>query len=188
MATTAIFIEIVMAGVFALAWVLLLLSRLGIFPSATVFSSLIQYKDWTTGILIVAFAAVYLLGMAMNTVSFVITHPLVGQKRRDALFPGEEYATIWARVFQKGSNELMKDILLNFTFIRVYRSAIFNFFFLGVTLLLYGKRFMLASVLCLLAATLFYFLWGKVFLIYYQLVRSAHEVLKDVPLEKKETI
>jgi hypothetical protein len=188
MATTAIFIEIIIAGVFALSWVLLLLARLHIFPSTTFLSSLTQYKDWYTAILVGAFAIVYLLGMTINTLSFVITHSLIGKKRGDALFPGQEYATMWALVFHKGSNELMKDILLNFTFIRVYRSAIFNFLFLGITLLLYGRRFLWEGVLCLLASSLFYFLWGKVFILYYELVKAAHKVLSDTTKQDDETI
>lgn len=112
MATTSIFIEIVVTGIFTLAWVLLLLARLNIFHPSTLLLALAQYKDWSTPILVAIFAIVYVLGIAMNTASYILVmNVLKGQKIRDDIFQGETTFAIWARVWQHGSDALTRDVV-----------------------------------------------------------------------------
>jgi hypothetical protein len=187
MATTAIFIEILIIGVFSLVWLTLLLARLNFFPPNTFFTSLMQYKDWSAPILVSVFALTYLLGMVMNTVSYIFAmHVLKGQKLKESIFQGDEPGIVWATVLQKASAKVMEEISLNFAFVRVYRAAMCNFFLLGLTCFLYGSRFFWQGVLCLLVSVMFYPLWRKVFVIYYEDIKAANEAFKSIPLSKSD--
>jgi len=129
MATTVIFVEIMIMGLITFSWLFILLLRIGLIPLDDLTSVLPVLKEWSTPILILAAAFAYQLGSLMNTTSFGVMEYLFGHRIKNSIMLPSDFEIASATVKQKGSPEVVKGIQAHTAYIRLARSAIFNFFF-----------------------------------------------------------
>ncbi len=179
MATTVIFVEIMIMGIITFAWLFIILWRIGLIPLGELASVLPILKEWNASILILAAALAYQLGSLMNTASFGVMELLRGNKIKKAIMSPHDYEMALAVVNQKASPEVVKRIQGHTTYIRLARSAIFNFFFLGITLL-FIEGFRGIGILFLLLALVGYPVWCTIYKLRYQELRAAYEIISEI--------
>jgi hypothetical protein len=179
MATTAIFIEIMIIGFFAFLWLFLLLTRLGVVDPLAAANALTSLKEWSTLIVLVFAAVVYQLGSLTNTLCYGLSERIAGERIRKKMTPYPEYEKASATVFHKGSAATVAELNTHLTYIRLARAAAFNFLFLGITLLLFGTRFWKAGVLSLLFSAASCPIWRIIFVLRQQDMKAAYDIIVD---------
>jgi hypothetical protein len=178
MATTVIFAEIMIMGIITLTWLLILSLRLGLLPMNDLVNYLPMLKEWSTPVLILAAAVAYQLGSIMNTFSFGVMDYLWGNKIRNSIMSPYDCETASATVHQVGSSEIVKGVQAHITYSRLARSGLFNFFFLGVTLLCLGGSYRGVGGLFLLISAVSCVAWHTIYSLRYQEMRAAYEVIE----------
>jgi hypothetical protein len=128
MSTTAIIVEVLIIGFFATIWVILLRLRFANIEVASFKSFLAQIGTWSAPLLFVAAVVFYQLGLLMNFISHMVTKPFSQKQLRDRIIPGKDYEFVRAIVFQNGSTEILRDIILYNSFVRISRSGILIFY------------------------------------------------------------
>jgi hypothetical protein len=177
MATTSIFIEIMIIGFFAFLWVFLLLTRLGMVDPSAAVAGLRGLKDWSTLIVVVFAAVFYQLGSLTNTLCYGLSEKFAGEKIRKKMTPSPEYEKLSATVFHKGSAATVAELSNQLTYIRLARAAAFNFLLLGITLLLFGTRFWKAGVLALLFSAAACPIWRIIFVVRQREMKEAYDII-----------
>src|SRR5947208_3044023 len=94
MATTAIFIEIVIIGLFSSGWMFLLLARLGVIDPSVVVPLLQNSKEWSVLILVIFGAVAYQLGSLTNTLCYGLMEVVAGKRIRNPIIPNAKYETV----------------------------------------------------------------------------------------------
>lgn len=177
MATTAIFIEIVIIGFFAFLWLSLLLTRLGVVDPLAAAQSFQGLKDWSTAIVVVFAAVAYQLGSLTNTLCYGLSEKIAGEKIRERITPSSEYVNLNATVLQRGSTAIVADLSGHLTYIRLARAAVFNFLLLGITLLSFGTRFWKAGIICLLVSAVSCPIWHIIFTLRQKEMKAAYDII-----------
>jgi hypothetical protein len=73
------------------------------------------------------------LGLLMNFVSHEVTKPFSQKHLRNQMVLGKDYEFVRAIVFQNGSPEILRDIVLYNSFVRLSRSGILIFLLIALT-------------------------------------------------------
>ena len=112
----------------------------------------------------------------MNTTSFGVMEFLFGNRIKNSIMSPCDFEIASATVKQKGSPEVVKGIQAHTAYVRLARSAIFNFFFLGMTLLFFtGYRAI--GGLFLLLSFVGHPVWRTIYKLRYRELRAAYDII-----------
>lgn len=190
MATTSLFVEIIVVGALAEVWFFAFIAAMQ--PVGTIsalLARLVSLGPLNTVVAGVLLAVTYAVGWVVNFAAERSFKYLFEAKVRDQMFGGNaaSYREARAVVFQKGSSELLQDLILDRHIVRIARSNVFNFALIGVALLLNGRRFQsgpLAAVFgaCVVLAFLSFAQWRTRYESHYSKVSAAARVIgQSVP-------
>jgi len=138
MATTALIVEILVVGVFGLIWVGLFVFKFFGLEVSTISNWLIQYKDWSTGAVLIFAAISYQLGWSINQFSYFVSRKKLNKSIRKKIFKEnyDDYDLIKTTVFLKGTTPILDSIQERFSILRLTRSSSLNFLFISIGLFL----------------------------------------------------
>lgn len=141
MATTALIVEILVIGTFALVWVALFVIKIFGVDASLVSAWLVQYKDWSTGIILMSIAIAYQLGWSVNQLSYFFARNTFNKKIRMRVFKNkhENFDTIKNKVLMQGSSFVVEKILERLSVVRLTRSAFLNFLLISIALFTLGN-------------------------------------------------
>ncbi len=184
MSTTSIIVEMLIIGFFTATWMFLICLRLSVFDIQEVKTLASQIGSWATPILFIAAAVFYQLGLIMNTMSYKITEPFADKKIRDQVVPGKVYEHVKSAVWQEGSTNIIRNLELNLTFVRLARSGIINFLLIAIASLSFGGSLLWLSVISSVIFIGCIPLWRNTYRFYYKRMGFAYEVIADSELAK----
>jgi membrane protein implicated in regulation of membrane protease activity len=179
MSTTTIIVEVLIIGFFAAVWLLLACLRFSLIEISSLRAFLSQATPWSTALFFIAAVVLYQLGLLMNLVSHKLTKPFGQKSLRDQIVAGKDYETVRATVFQKGSSEILRDIVLYLSFVRIARSGILNFLLTGLVLVSFGGRAVPFGLIALLVSFSCIPLWRSMFRTYYRRMGFAYCVVSE---------
>lgn len=177
MSTTAVIVELLIIGLFTSLWIFLLCLRFSGFEVDALKTHISQASDWSAFLTVIAVAVLYQLGLLMNAVSYRVTRKLASQVIRDEIMPGVNYEFVRATVYQKGSSDLLRDLGLYLSFVRLARSGILNFVLIAITLSLLGGRLIVFGIISFVLSIFTFFVWRSVFNTYYKRMKFAYQVI-----------
>jgi lysylphosphatidylglycerol synthetase-like protein (DUF2156 family) len=186
MSTTSIIVEMLIIGFFTAVWLLLFCLRLSFFDIQEIKILASQIGSWTTPILFAAAALFYQLGLIMNTISYKLTERFAERKFRDQIVPGKVYENVKSTVWQKGSAELIRNLELNLTFVRLARAGIINFLLIAVVSFSFGRSLAWLGIISLMICIGCIPLWRGMYRFYYKRMGFAYGVIEE--LEKTATL
>lgn len=186
MATTALFVEIIIIGAVSEIWIFLLVYGF-ISPSLSQISIWIDYLNKTSTLLIVPFLAItYSLGWLTNFLSERIMKPFFQKKYRDQLFEtiNENYYNARGLFFQKASTDVVQDLRFDRHIIRISRSNIVNFILIPFGLIFNYKQFSLKTIgfLCCFSVLISlgsFFQWVTRYKSCYSKMLDTYKIIKD---------
>lgn len=185
MATTGLFVEILVIGAMMELWIAIALLAL-LYPQQSVaLSGILEgAKEFGTLLLVPMFALTYALGWIVNFVAERLFKLRFQESIRDRFFSGTgiNYETARIRVLQNGSAELVRDVLFDRHIIRIARANVVNFGMLAVAFLFHLHH---ASTIAILAcsaasivlATLSFFQWFTRYKSHYKRIRDCAKEL-----------
>lgn len=187
MATTALFVEILVIGALAEVWIgIVILAVAGTLNLRDITAVATALGPLTTLLAVPLLALTYALGWIINFASERLFKPFFQKRIRDHLFRGEDRSYDAARimVFQTGSSELVHDVLFDRHIIRIARGGVVNFSILAAALLLHlnsGNRnvIFLCSTLSIVVASLSFAQWLTRYRSYYKRIRDTAKVLSS---------
>jgi hypothetical protein len=179
MSTTAIIVEILIIGLFTSFWLFLLGLRVSLFDFESIKSLASQIGPWSTPLLALAAAIVYQLGLLMNSVAYKITKNVAKLELRDNAVPDKSFEYVIAFVHQNGAEDVVREISLNLTFVRLARSGIINFFLIAVVMFLFGGKLALAGIFPLLLSIVSFPIWRLKYARHYRRIATAYQVIRD---------
>jgi hypothetical protein len=154
MATTSLFVEILIAGLLAVAWIALISLRLLGVDVSTLQSSLL--KDSSSALLIgFGFVVAYQVGVIVNLFAYWALYAVreFDWRRRAVSKAGvDSFEQMRIAVFQKGSEPVVQGLLSSLHFARLGRTGIFNFLLLAVALFAYDDRMRVLAGISLILA------------------------------------
>lgn len=185
MATTGLFVEIIVIGVLAEAWfataLLALLDDLQVKELVALITSL---KDLAPIGAVLLLALTYAVGWVFN---FVAQRVFVKfeRKSRELFFKKAncKFRETRALVFQHGKSEALQDLLLDRHVIRIARSNVVNFFLFALALTLHWSRadhrvLIVAIITSLCIATLSFVQWRARYQGLYRRLTDLAEVIR----------
>jgi hypothetical protein len=150
MATTSIFVELLVAGCFSLSWLVLFCLRFSILDVA-ILRSLFAFDDAKSAIFVgLGIVIAYQVGMMVNLLAYGILY-IVREKawQLRAARPRGKFEEMRAVVFQRGSDQVLQDLLVHLNFTRMGRTGMFNFTLLAIALIVYDRGMWGLAVLSL---------------------------------------
>jgi len=183
MATTALIVEIVVIGTFALIWVALFVFKFFGLDTAMVSSWLSQYKDWSTGAVLLAIVISYQLGWSVNQISYFLARKTFNKTIKRKIFKDEyeNYSSIKATVYIKASTFSLDNIRERLSVVRLTRSAFVNFLLISVGLFVLGNWYL---GLVILGVTLILFVQAND--IYTQYCNQIYHAYKVISQDNQE--
>ncbi len=139
MATTTLFVEILVIGTIAELWLVLIFLAL-VTPSATVVSSLVNSIDKLDTLLIVPFLSLtYALGWVINFSAERLFKLVFQNRLRNQLFQsaGVDYYEVRSLIFEKASEDVIEDLQFDRHILRISRSSVLNFTLIAIALALH---------------------------------------------------
>ena len=133
----ALSLEILVAGITATIWLILIIARI-LIPNCQV--EVLFYKIYTSlsvGDLLIFSVLIYNLGWIVHHLGEKLLEPLFQAKWRRKYFSDREFYKIRTHVFQKASDSTMEDIKFDRHVLRISRCNVFNFFVLAVVSIFY---------------------------------------------------
>jgi hypothetical protein len=186
MATTSLFVEIIVVGALAELWFLALIAAMQ--PVGTISALLARFVSLgplSTVVVGVLLAVTYAVGWVVNFAAERSFKYLFEAKIRNQMFGGDaaSYREARALVFQNGSSDLLQDLVLDRHIIRIARSNVFNFALLGTALLLNWRRLQsgpLTAVFgaCVVVASLSFAQWRTRYQAHYAKIAAAARVIE----------
>ena len=170
MATTGLFVEIIVIGMLAEVWLAtaflaLLLKVVRKYQIQSLMCFLVGIKDFAPVVAVVLLAFTYAIGWIVNFATAELFGYLFQDKWRLPLFKGKDgkdhYEEDRALVFQHGSSEALQDLFLDRHVVRIARSNVLNFFLLALALRLHASR--LQSSVLIVAISISFLLAGLSF-------------------------
>jgi hypothetical protein len=143
MATTALFVEILVVGAIAELWIVsLLLACLDASKARMLFASMLPFKDFAPVILIFVLAVTYAIGWVTNFVSEWLFKQAFEKTIRNPLFKslGKRYEQARTLVLLKASADFLREVQLDRHIIRIARTNALSFAVLAVSLLFHRHR------------------------------------------------
>ncbi|MBN2267205.1 MAG: hypothetical protein JW725_02585 [Candidatus Babeliaceae bacterium] len=143
MATTTLFVEILVIGTIAEIWIALILLTT-VSPNATTVSSMVDSIDKLSTLLIIPFLALtYAVGWVVNFSAERLFKPIFQNRFRNRLFQsaGVDYYEARGLLFQKASEDVIEDLRFDRHILRISRSSVVNFTLIAITLALHFHHF-----------------------------------------------
>lgn len=136
MATTALIVEIIVIGAFALVWVLLFIIKFSGLDLSLISDWLILYKDWATAVVLASVVISYQLGWSVNQLSYFFARKTFNKTIRSRVFKEEykNFNSIKATVYMQGSPFTVEKIKERLSVVRLTRSAFLNFLLISIAL------------------------------------------------------
>lgn len=158
MATTSLFVEIIVIGSLAELWFVAFLVALQ--PRGSIGPLLARMSPFDSAgaaIVAVMLAITCAVGWGVNFLSERTFKSIFEKRLRDHLFAGSAtvYREAHVLVFQKGSTDLLQEFVLDRHIIRIVRSNVFNFLLLGLGLLFNHQRLPQSTLVVLVVACWF---------------------------------
>jgi hypothetical protein len=122
----------------------------------------------------------------MNTFSYKITERFAEKEFRDQIVPGKVYENVKSTVWQKGSAEIIKNLELNLSFVRLARSGIINFLFISIASFSFGSSLAWLGVISLLIFIGCIPLWRGTYRFYYKRMGFAYEAIAGLEKSGQE--
>lgn len=165
MATTSLFVEILVIGSIAEIWItLFLLSLVGI--NAALASPVITLVEkFSTLLLFPLLALTYAIGWVINFLAERLFKPYFQTKLRDQVLKGAgvQYTEARSIVVQNASEEVLDEMEFDRHILRIARGSVLNFLMIAVMLLLYideNSLVVIAGIgVCLAIAVVSFFQW-----------------------------
>lgn len=186
MATTRLYVEILVIGSIALLWVIAVVFAL-VAPTIGELTSVIKLIAPLVPLLVApVLAFTYGLGWIISFVSEHVFKELFQEKYRDGLFKNEGlcYYDIKSAVLQRASEKSLEDRQIDRHIIRISRSNVFNFFLLAITMLPYGFIDIYLSVACVmlfwLLATGSFYQWRARYMSHYKSMLSKYREISKL--------
>jgi hypothetical protein len=141
MATTALIVEILVIGAFALIWVALFVISIFGLDESLISDWVVLYKDWSTGIILMSIAVAYQLGWSVNQLSYFFARKTFNKTIRVKVFKDEHknFDSIKNKVLMQGSSFVVEKIQERLSVVRLTRSAFLNFLLISIGLFALGK-------------------------------------------------
>lgn len=189
MATTSIFVELLVAGCFSLSWMLLLCLRFSVLDVATL-HSLFAFDDAKSAIFVgLGVVIAYQVGMMVNLLAYGILYAVQEKTwQSEAAGPADSFEEMRAIVFQRGSDQVLQDLLIHLNFTRMGRTGMFNFLLLAIALIVYDRSMWGLAMLSLLFAMGSFPIWRMQGSRYYRRMGIVFKVIvKEDPLLLEST-
>jgi hypothetical protein len=184
MATTALYVEILVIGALAEVWIIVTIAAVANSLTIAKVSQIASAIGPLTTLLVLPMLALtYALGWIINFVSERIFKLFFEKQIRDRLFTsGRSYNEARILVLHKGSSELVHDVLFDRHIIRIARANVCNFAFLAIALLLHlnsgTRKLVLVLVgLCIVVAAVSFGQWLTRYRSHYKRIGDAAEML-----------
>ena len=185
MATTALFVEILVIGALAELWIgTLLLSIVSRERLGHVLCSVGTVKDMFPLLAFLALALTYGLGWIFNFAAERMFRKLGQTKFRDEHFQGQPYETVRVIVLQGASDALTHELRMDRHIVRIARGSFLNFALLIPALLLHWNRIdtgllMALIVACVGMSVLSLLQWSTRYQSYYRTIAKAYEIITE---------
>jgi hypothetical protein len=185
MTTTAIIVDILIIGFFALCWIFLLLIKCTPLDLTSFNSIPKNIEPWITPITFGIIFFCYQLGLLINWLGTFIEKPILlffKVKPRDSIYKNEDlnYDDVKAIIDQYGSAEIHKYLREDLIIIRLVRSGIINFLLIFVFLIL--NHYWKLSIISFLVMVLCLFYYLQRYKIYYYRILNVYKIM---PKEKQ---
>ena len=184
MATTALYVEILVIGALAELWIIVIVSAFintltlrDLAGVATAISAL------STLFLLPAWALTYALGWIIKFASERLFKPFFQKRIRDRRFPAKgSYQKAKVLVLHSGSADLVHDVLFDRHIIRIARANVFNFALISVGLLLHlsssnSRIVFMFAILFMLMAVVSFAQWRSRYESHYQRICDIAAIL-----------
>lgn len=150
MATTALFVEILIIGAISEIWILSVIFFLFMPNFNFLYDFLKNISVLTPYLVIIYFASTYCIGWIVNFICEKSMKPFFQKKYRDNLFSdfGKCYYETRSYFFQHASTHLISDLRFDRHIIRISRSNIFNFLLISLSSLLHSFEDLKISLFC----------------------------------------
>lgn len=156
MATTTLFVEILVIGFMAEIWISLMIGRLMSGLTFESLTGLLRYLNDSSAVFALPWLAItYVIGWIVNFWGERLFKLVFQQRLRDRKFDGSgvSYPAARARVALDGSTRVFEEIRLDRHLIRISRGSALNFLLIGLGLGLYcDYRLAAAALVCVILA------------------------------------
>jgi hypothetical protein len=143
MSTTSVIVEILVIGVLASIWILLFALKITDKGFSDFLSYILIYKDLSVLFLFLLTGLLYQIGWIVRWIADRIIGPTIRRKIRKIVFGKKDfknYELIKTIIYSKASPELLREIVVDHSVIRLSGSAIINFFLIGIGCCLFWKQ------------------------------------------------
>jgi hypothetical protein len=193
MATTALIVEIIVIGAFALVWVALFIIRFLGLDVSLISDWLVLYKDWSTGIVLASVVISYQLGWSVNQLSYFFARKTFNKTIKSRVFKDEykNFDSIKATVYMQGS-PFVEKVKERLSVVRLTRSAFMNFLLISIGLFTL-KQWQIGFVTLAVTIVLFiqandmYFLYCNQIFNAYKVINPDKEKQHQIQSKKTKT-
>jgi len=184
MATTTLFVEILVIGAIAEIWIVLIVLAVAS-PNPTTVLLLIDSVGKLSALLVFPFLALtYALGWVVNFTAERLFKPVFQKKFRDQVFEisGIKYYEVRGLVYQKASKDVIEDLRFDRHILRISRSSVLNFLLIAVALSLHFYEHtsvvIVGIILSVTIAVLSLLQWVTRYKSSYSKIRDTYKVIK----------
>lgn len=130
-------------------------------------------------VLIILFIS-YQLGWLINAVSYGITYPIYLLRKKNICSDTTIYEKRKGTLFQRGSNDMIKEVLHERTLSRLFRNNLVNLFILFIVLILLNQLNFLVGFLIVLSMIFVFIMWYLRINKYFTEIKSAYDIIMNV--------
>ena len=181
MATTTLFVEILINGALATLWLLMILLRVSPLNAEQLALLNSAYATYQTPLCFTALGAFYLLGFFINTTSYWLFDLMLIRrlKRKQFGSSADAHKRMKAFVYSSAAADTIKHLEAYLVFQRVYRASFINFGLIGLQLLGFYPGYRVVGGFLVAGAALCWPLFWKVCSLDYEFLKASSAALKD---------
>lgn len=193
MATTALIVEIIVIGAFALIWVVLFTIKFIGLDISLLSDWLVLYKDWSTGVVLAAVVISYQLGWSVNQISYFFARKTFNKAIKLKVFKDEykNFESIKATVYMQGSSFAVEKLKERLSVVRLTRSAFMNFLFISIALFTLnnwqmGLAALFLTIILFVQANDIYSLYCNQIFNAFKVIKSSNEKKHQIQGKKRK--
>jgi len=186
MATTALFVEILVIGATAEIWMTLLLM---LFLNTSEINSIIGVLTTNNGMIALSatlfIAVTYNIGWVINFVAERLIKPYFQKSIRDEIFDGssQSYSMAKYHILLNASQDLINEIVFDRHIIRIARANVLNFLLIAITVAFNFNKYAKAVtvyiiIVSLVIAVLSFFQWKTRYRAHYEKIQVIANKIK----------
>ncbi len=188
MATTTLFIEILVIGTIANIWIGLMVFGL-VSPAPSTLGIIIDTANKLSVFLLIPFLGLtYVLGWIINFLSENTIEPLFQSRFKKKFFAAAnvDYNKVRAVFYQKASESVVEDLRFDRQLLRISRTSTLNFLLIAISLLFFNTSATLViAIISFLIALVAFWLWTTQYKTSYSKMLNTYEVVRDKTRELK---